>query len=50
LILPYVDIKLDTVDLSIVNRDQYNDEPVQQAIKLLKEHQIGVKCSTMTLT
>ena len=27
-----------------------NDSPVQSAIKLLNEHQVGVKCSTMTLT
>jgi isocitrate dehydrogenase len=48
--MPYVDIKLHTVDLGIVNRDTKNDSPIQEAMDLLKEHKIGIKCSTMTLT
>ena len=45
-----MDVNLHTIDLSIVNRDQKDDKPVKHAIELLKEHQVGVKCSTMTLT
>lgn len=48
--MPFVDLKLHTVDLSIENRDQKDDQPTQYAIELLKEHKVGLKCATMTLT
>lgn len=37
-----------SVDLSLEHRDQNLDEPTDVAIKLLKEHKIGLKCATIT--
>ena len=49
LILPYVDLKLLSVDLSLKSRDDHDDQPVKTALRLLKKNHIGVKCATLKL-
>lgn len=43
-------MKLLSVDLSLEHRDEKDDEPIDVALKLLQEHKIGLKCSTVTPT
>ena len=48
LILPYIDLKLITFDLSITNRDITDDKITSDAAKEIKKINVGVKCATIT--
>jgi isocitrate dehydrogenase len=48
LILPYLDVELDSYDLRIENRDASDDEITVQAAHAIKRHGVGVKCATIT--
>ena len=48
LILPYLDIELLYYDLSIQNRDATADQITVDAANAIKEHNVGVKCATIT--
>lgn len=48
LIEPYCDIKLETYDLSIQNRDLTNDEVTSDAGRAIRKFGVGVKCATIT--
>jgi len=48
LILPYLDIKLDTYDLGIEHRDATSDQVTMDAAEAIKRHGVGVKCATIT--
>ena len=48
LILPYLDITLETYDLSIENRDATEDKVTTDAANAIKKHGVGVKCATIT--
>jgi isocitrate dehydrogenase len=48
LILPYLDIKLDTYDLGIEHRDATSDQVTVDAAEAIKKHGVGVKCATIT--
>jgi isocitrate dehydrogenase len=48
LILPYLDITLDTYDLGIEHRDATNDQVTIDAANAIKKYGVGVKCATIT--
>ncbi len=48
LILPYLDVKILYFDLSIENRDRTDDQVTLDAAKAIKEHDVGIKCATIT--
>ena len=48
LILPYLDVDLRYYDLSIQNRDATDDQVTIDAANAIKEHNVGVKCATIT--
>jgi isocitrate dehydrogenase len=48
LILPYLDIELLYYDLSIQNRDATADQVTVDAANAIKQHNVGVKCATIT--
>ncbi|HLG42244.1 MAG TPA: NADP-dependent isocitrate dehydrogenase, partial [Planctomycetota bacterium] len=48
LILPFVDVKLETYDLGIENRDRTEDKVTVEAANAIKKHGVGVKCATIT--
>ena len=48
LILPYLDIELLYYDLSIESRDATDDQITVDAANAIKEHNVGVKCATIT--
>ena len=48
LILPYLDVDLRYYDLSIQNRDATDDQVTIGAANAIKEHNVGVKCATIT--
>ncbi len=48
LILPYLDIDIKYYDLSIQNRDATNDQVTIDAAHAILEHNVGVKCATIT--
>lgn len=48
LILPYLDVNLMYFDLGIENRDKTGDQVTLDAAKAIKEHDVGVKCATIT--
>ena len=48
LILPYLDIDLKYFDLSVENRDATDDKVTLDAAKAIKEHDLGIKCATIT--
>ena len=48
LIHPYLDVDLRYYDLSIENRDATNDQVTIDAAHAIKEHNVGVKCATIT--
>ena len=48
LILPYLDITLETYDLSIENRDKTEDKVTVDAANAILKHGVGVKCATIT--
>ncbi|CAK0801229.1 unnamed protein product [Prorocentrum cordatum] len=50
LILPFLDIPLETYDLSLENRIKTQDEVTLQAVDAIKKHNVGIKCATMEIT
>ena len=48
LIIPFLEIKLFSYDLGIVNRDLTNDQVTNEAAKAIKKHKAGIKCATIT--
>jgi len=48
LILPYLDVNLLYFDLGIENRDKTEDKVTLDAAKAIKEHDVGIKCATIT--
>ncbi len=48
LILPYLDIALETYDLGIENRDRTEDRITIDAANAILRHGVGVKCATIT--
>ncbi|MEM7070135.1 MAG: NADP-dependent isocitrate dehydrogenase [Pseudomonadota bacterium] len=48
LILPYLDIKLESYDLAIQKRDETNDQITIDAANAILKHKIGIKCATIT--
>ena len=48
LIFPYVDLETLYFDLSIQNRDATEDRITVEAAEAIKEHNVGVKCATIT--
>jgi isocitrate dehydrogenase len=45
---PHLDMKLETYDLSIENRDATNDQITVDAARAILKHSVGVKCATIT--
>ena len=50
LILPYIDVQLETFDLSIQSRDYNNDKVTYDALDAIKAYKVALKCSTVTPT
>ena len=48
LILPYVDVELLYYDLGLEYRDETNDQITIDAAEAIKEHNVGIKCATIT--
>ncbi|MBP3223409.1 MAG: NADP-dependent isocitrate dehydrogenase, partial [Actinomycetaceae bacterium] len=48
LILPYLDLDIKYYDLSIQNRDATDDQVTLDAAHAIKEHNVGIKCATIT--
>ena len=48
LILPYLDIDLKYYDLSVIKRDETNDQITVDAANAIKKYGVGVKCTTIT--
>jgi isocitrate dehydrogenase len=48
LILPYLDVDLQYIDLGIEHRDATDDQVTVDAANAIKEHGVGVKCATIT--
>src|SRR6476646_1331379 len=48
LILPYLDVDLLYYDLGIEHRDATDDKVTIEAAEAIKQHNIGVKCATIT--
>lgn len=48
LILPYLDINLKYFDLGVESRDKTDDKITLDAAKAIQEHDVGVKCATIT--
>ncbi|MDH4121296.1 MAG: NADP-dependent isocitrate dehydrogenase [Deltaproteobacteria bacterium] len=48
LILPHLNVDLKYFDLSIQNRDGTDDQVTVAAAEAIKQHQVGVKCATIT--
>lgn len=48
LILPYLNINLESFDLSLTNRDATEDQVTLDAAHSIKRHKVGVKCATIT--
>ena len=48
LILPYLDLDIKYYDLSVTSRDASNDEITIKAANAIKEHNVGIKCATIT--
>ena len=48
LIVPFLDLKLETYDLSVQNRDATEDKVTVDAARAIQKHKVGVKCATIT--
>ena len=48
LILPYLDLDIKYYDLSMKNRDDTDDQITIDSAKAIKEHNVGIKCATIT--
>src|SRR5688572_4049605 len=48
LLLPFLEMPLETYDLSIQNRDATEDRVTVDAAQAIRKHKVGVKCATIT--
>jgi isocitrate dehydrogenase len=48
LILPYLDVKIEYFDLGLPHRDATNDQVTLDAAHAILEHNVGIKCATIT--
>jgi len=48
LILPYLDLKIESYDLSIQNRDKTADQVTKDRANDIKKFGVGIKCATIT--
>ncbi len=48
LILPYIDLKTESYDLGLPNRDETDDQVTVDAANAIKKYGVGVKCATIT--
>ena len=48
LILPYLDLKIESYDLSIQNRDKTIDRVTIDSANAIKKLGVGIKCATIT--
>jgi isocitrate dehydrogenase len=48
LILPFLDIDLESYDLSVTHRDATDDQVTVDAAEAINKHGVGVKCATIT--
>ncbi|TMQ70685.1 MAG: NADP-dependent isocitrate dehydrogenase, partial [Candidatus Eisenbacteria bacterium] len=48
LLEPFVDLKLESYDLFLPERDRTDDAVTVQAAEAIKRHKVGVKCATIT--
>ena len=48
LVLPYLDLKIESYDLSIQNRDKTADKVTIDSAKAIKKIGVGIKCATIT--
>jgi isocitrate dehydrogenase len=48
LLAPHVDLRLETYDLSIQERDRTGDQVTVDAAHAIRKHSVGVKCATIT--
>ncbi|HEV3027191.1 MAG TPA: NADP-dependent isocitrate dehydrogenase [Planctomycetota bacterium] len=48
LLLPFLDLNLETYDLSVQNRDATEDKVTTDSAKAIQKHKVGVKCATIT--
>jgi isocitrate dehydrogenase len=48
LILPYLDMKIEYFDLGLPHRDATNDQVTVDAAHAILEHNVGIKCATIT--
>jgi isocitrate dehydrogenase len=48
LLLPFLQMPLETYDLSVQNRDATEDKVTVDAAKAIQKHKVGVKCATIT--
>jgi NADP-dependent isocitrate dehydrogenase len=48
LLLPFLDLTLETYDLSVQNRDATDDRVTLDAAQAIRRHKVGVKCATIT--
>ena len=49
LILPYLDLDIKYYDLGMKSRDDTDDQITIDSAKAIKEHNVGIKCATITL-
>ncbi len=48
LVLPFLEVPLETYDLSVQNRDATEDKVTVDAARAIQKHKVGVKCATIT--
>jgi len=48
LITPFLDLPLETYDLSVQNRDATDDRVTLDAAQAIRRHKVGIKCATIT--
>lgn len=48
MILPYLDLNIVYFDLGLPNRDATNDQVTIDAAKAIQQHNVGIKCATIT--
>jgi isocitrate dehydrogenase len=48
LLTPFLDLKLETYDLGVQNRDATEDKVTIDSAKAIQKHKVGVKCATIT--
>src|SRR6185295_2482611 len=48
LLHPFLDMSLETYDLSVQNRDATEDKVTVDSAKAIQKHKVGVKCATIT--